>query len=48
MIFLYLILFNYHLYLLIYSNYMIAYMKELNLPNSSPNPLRDKSVKLHY
>ena len=27
---------------------MIPHMKEPNLPNSSPNPLRDKLAKLNY
>ena len=27
---------------------MIPHMKESNLPNFYPNPLRDKLAKLHY
>ena len=27
---------------------MIPHTKELNLPNFSPNPLRNKLEKLHY
>ena len=35
-------------YIYSYTLIMIPHMKEPNLPNSSPNPLRDKLVKLHY
>lgn len=27
---------------------MISHMKEPNLPNSSPNPFKDKLVKVNY
>ena len=35
-------------YIYSYTLAMIPHKKESNLPNSSPNPLRDKPAKLHY